>query len=57
MTTLKEINEAWEAYETDYNKRRCEVCTRLNTIKETTKDATYRKWLIQAIKFIYEEKR
>lgn len=57
MTTLKQLNKAYEDYELYYSKRRCEICTKLNTIKEMSKDDTHRKWLAQAIKFIYEEKR
>ena len=57
MTTLKQLNKAYEDYERDNSKRRCEICTKLNTIKEMIKDDTQRKWLAQAIKFIYEEKR
>ena len=57
MTTLNQLNKAYEDYERDYSKRRCEICTKLNTIKEMAKDDTQRKWLARAIKFIYEEKR
>lgn len=57
MTTIKQLNKAYEDYERYYSKQRCEICTKLNTIKEMSKDDTQRKWLAQAIKFIYEEKR
>ena len=57
MLTINQLNKAYQDYEDDYNRRRCEVCTRLNTIKETIRNDTYRKWLANAIKFIYEDKR
>lgn len=54
---MEQINEAYEAYENDYQYRKNEVCSRLLTIRNNCPDDTYSKWIIDAINFIQEEHR
>ena len=54
---MKELNEAYDAYEKDYQHRKNEVCTRLLTMKNNCPDDTYSKWLLDVINFIQGEKR
>ncbi len=54
---MSDIDDAYEAYEKDYQHRRNEVCSRLLTIRNNCPDDTYSKWLLDAINFIQEEKR
>lgn len=52
-----DINDAYEAYEKEYQHRKNEVCSRLLTIRNNCPDDTYSKWLLDAINFIQEEHR
>lgn len=54
---MNELNDAYEAYEKDYQNRKNEVCTRLLTIRNNCPDDTFSKWLLDAINFIQEEHR
>lgn len=54
---MSDIDDAYEAYEKDYQHRKNEVCSRLLTIKEHCLDDTFSKWLLDAINFIQEEHR
>lgn len=52
-----EENEAWEAYEQDFTKRKNEIMSKLDTIKNDIDiDSVYKSWLYQAIEFIKEWK-
>ena len=54
---MNELNDAYEAYEKDYQHRKNEVCSRLLTIRNNCPDETFSKWLLDAINFIQEEHR
>lgn len=54
---MTQIDEAYEAYNKDYECRKNEVCTRLFTIRNNCPDETFSKWLLDAINFIQEEHR
>lgn len=54
---MSDINDAYEAYEKDYQHRQNEVCSRLLTIRNNCPDDTFSKWLLDAINFIQEEHR
>ena len=54
---MSELNDAYEAYDKDYQHRKNEVCTRLLTMRNNCPDDTYSKWLLDAINFIQEEHR
>lgn len=54
---MKDLNEAYDAYEKDYQHRKHEVCTRLLIMRNNCPDDTYSKWLLDAINFIQEEHR
>ena len=54
---MNELNDAYEAYEKDYQFRQNEVCSRLLTIRNNCPDETFSKWLLDAINFIQEEHR
>ena len=50
-------NEAWEAYEKDFIKRKNEIMTKLDTIKnDINTNSVYKTWLDQTIDFIKELK-
>lgn len=54
---MSNIDDAYEAYEKDYQHRKNEVCSRLLTIRSNCPDDTFSKWLLDAINFIQEEHR
>lgn len=54
---MSDINDAYEAYDKDYQHRKNEICTRLLTMRNNCPDTTYSKWLLDAINFIQEEHR
>lgn len=54
---MSDIDDAYKAYEKDYQHRKNEVCSRLLTIRNNCPDDTFSKWLLDAINFIQEEHR
>ena len=54
---MEQVNDAYEAYEKDYLKRRHDICIKLLRIKENCPDKIYSSWLLDAINFIQEEHR
>lgn len=52
-----EIDNAWEAYEEYFTKRKNEIMSKLQTIKnDIDTDSVYKSWLDQTIEFIKEWK-
>lgn len=50
-------NEAWAAYEKEYEKTKNEIMSKLDTIKsDIHTHKVYREWLEQVIEFIKEQK-
>lgn len=53
---MNECDRAWRAYERDYERRKNEILTKLDTIKNSKIPPTYYRWLNQVIEFIKEQK-
>ena len=53
---MEEVEQAYNEYRKAYYRRESEVCTRLITLAGFEDNETFKKWLLDAVSFIREEK-
>lgn len=53
---MEEVEQAYNDYRKAYYRRESEVCTRLITLAGFEDNETFKKWLLDAVSFIREEK-
>ena len=53
---IEEIDRAYQDYQKDYERRKNEILSKIETIKNSDLPVHFRMWLDQVSKFIKEEK-